>query len=191
MTWCWVSTGNLLFVKCKFVNVIQIQCLFGKIESLKSRLPRNQVDQAQNDNRQKLAGSPMLPRLVINLASMTPTTLSPFISNQDSGIWYFRSFFEKWFSKVMERPMLNVVTKFWMSKILEKVKDWAIRPGQGWLREGGRTIDSLFTGRETCHRWWETVKLKFEEKSDLGKLQIYERKDFLAPSKGCVGRKDL
>ena len=42
--------------------------------------------------------------------------------------------------------MLNVVTKFWMSKILEKVKDWAIRPGQGWLREGGRTIDSLFQG---------------------------------------------
>ena len=33
--------------------------------------------------------------------------------------------------------MLNVVTKFWMSKILEKVKDWASRPGQGWLREGG------------------------------------------------------
>ena len=57
-----------------------------KIESLKSKLPHNQVDQAQNDNRQKLAGSPMLPRLVINLASMTPTTLSPFISNQDSGI---------------------------------------------------------------------------------------------------------
>ena len=46
----------------------------------------------------------------------------------------------------METPMLNVVTKFWMSKILEKVKDWAIRPGQGWLREGGRTIDSLFQG---------------------------------------------
>ena len=81
-----VSTGNLLFVKCKFVNVIQKQYLFGKIESLKSKLPHNYVDQAQNDNRQKLAGSPMLPRLVINLASMTPTTLSPFISNQDSGI---------------------------------------------------------------------------------------------------------
>ena len=29
--------------------------------------------------------------------------------------------------------------------------------------------------------------MKFEEKSDLGKLQIHERKDFLAPSKGCVG----
>ena len=105
----------------------------------------------------------MLPRLVINLASMTSTTLSPFISNQDSGVWYFRSFGEKWLRSWWYSLKLNVegyrenhcykmldvkkciVTKH---KLLKKWKIGQVAQGKGGSGKGWRTIDSLLQGRD-------------------------------------------